>query len=93
MRAVRRAEGIVHKHIGIRGELRCERRIILLLACMEAHVLEKKQFARAKALHRILRPAAECVAGGWNHHLQVIRESLGRGAQSQPVNHLPVWSS
>ena len=50
VRAMRRAEGVVHVDVGERSELAREGRIVLLLFLVEAEVLEQQQLAVAKLL-------------------------------------------
>jgi len=89
---MRRAKSIIDKDVGIRGQLRGKRWVVLLFACVEAHILQEEELAGAKALHRIFGSASKCITSGRDHHLQVIGESLGRRSEAQSVNHFPVGS-
>ena len=93
MGAMRRAEGVVHEDITVGGEPRRKGWVILLFTNMEADVLQQEQLTRSESIHRIVGPHAERIARGWNHHLQVVRQTLRRRSQPQAVNHLPVWTT
>ena len=78
MGAMRRAEGVVYEDIAVGGESRRKGWIVLLFTSMESNVLQKEQLAWPQSIHRIIGPHAERVARGWNHQLQVVRQTLRR---------------
>jgi hypothetical protein len=93
MGAMRRAEGVIHEDIAVGREPCRKHRVVLLFTGMEANVLQQEKLAWSQSIHRIIGSHAERIARGWNHHLQVVRQTLRRWSQSQTVNYLPVWAT
>ena len=66
VRAMRRAEGVVHVDVRVRRERRRERRVVGFLFRVEAQVLEQDDLARPHPLQRVLRADAQGIAGDGN---------------------------
>ena len=81
VRAVRRAERVVHVDVGERRQLRRERRVVLLLLRVEAEVLEQDDLAarRARASTAACAVAPDAVVGERHRAAEQLRERAATG--------------
>ena len=88
VRAVRRAERVVHVEVGERRERLRERRVVLLFLGVEPQVLEQHDAAArgVDLLHRASRLVADAVVG--ERHRRA--EQLGQAIRDRPQAHLRV---
>ena len=88
VRAVGRAEGVVHVEVGEARERLRERRIVGLLGGVEAQVLEQQQVAGTQLVDRHLDARAERVARHPDRPSEELAQPLGDRAQAQRVDDL-----
>ena len=83
MRAMRRAERVVDVGVAELGELLAKRRVVLLLALVEAQVLEQKHIPLAKRRRLRLRVLAHRVACERDRLAEELRQTQGSWAQRE----------
>ncbi len=88
VRAVRRAESVVHVDVAIRRQRLGELRVVGLLLGMEAQVLQEEDLAGLQATDGVLGADPDGVAGGRDRLTQQGREVLGHRSQPERVADL-----
>ncbi len=84
VRPVRRAERVVHVHVGERRELLRERRVVFLFFGMKAQVLEEydRGALRVRGVNGLVRGVADAVFGERHRPAEQLREPGGHRTQA-----------
>ena len=83
VRAVRRAEGVVDKEVGVHGELLGELLVVGLLLRVEAGVLQQHHVAVLHLSNGLAHGHADAVGNQRHGHAQELREAGGDGGQGE----------
>ena len=90
---MRRTEGIVHVDIGERRQRARELRIVLLLALVEADVLEHQDFARLQLARRGLGLGADAGVDRANRRAEQLRQMGSHRGVAQVLGNLPAGAA
>jgi hypothetical protein len=92
VRAVRRAERVIHPHVGEARQLAREGLVVRLLLRVEAEVLEEEHLPLLEVAHELLHAVADAVVGEDHVLLQELGQPRRGGLQREllPVLRLPL---